>query len=280
MDKLVRKEQLTVNFYDCIEKDFFISVMGYNDFHFIEPIKVMRQQSSYIIHIVLNGRGTLHIGKSTYRVKEHSMFFIPPNVSICYYPDEDNAWDYVWFEFWGANAEIYAKKMELSKQKPVATVKNYVSTYFELRNIFARLERSGSVGYYDVLAAFYRILDINSAGSNTETENLDEIVNAYLECHYHIPSFTIDEMCRALNVSHSHLCRIYKQKNGYTIIKQLVNIRIKEACRLLECSSLSVKEIAYSVGFRDEVHFMKVFKKHMGMCAKEYRKNRHNEFQK
>lgn len=272
MDKLVCKEQMSVSFYDCIEKDFFICTMGYNDLHFIEPIKVARQQSSYTIHIVLNGRGTLHIGRNTYRVKEHSLFFIPPNVSICYYPDEDNAWDYVWFEFFGENAEKYAEKMGLCKEKPVAVSKNFAATHFELRNIFARLERGGSVGYYDVMAAFYRILDINSADRSTETENLDEIINAYLECHYHTPSLTVEGMCRALNVSHSHLCRVYKQKNGYTIIKQLVHIRVREACRLLECSSLSVKEIAYSVGFRDEVHFMKVFKKYIGMSAAEYRK--------
>ena len=35
---------------------------------------------------------------------------------------------------------------------------------------------------------------------------------------------------------------------------------------------MSVKEISYSVGFRDELHFMKTFKRQMKISPREYRR--------
>lgn len=273
MEKLVKKGEEGISFYDCAEKDFFICAIGYNDFNFVEPIKAAYPRNTYTIHIVLGGSGTLCIGDKVYEVKERSLFFTAPDVSIAYYPDEDNLWDYVWFGFTGENSEIYAQKMGLSQQNPVTKIKDFGAVYSELHSIFGRLESTGTAGYYDVMASFYRILDINSAERKDTPQELCGIAEMYLECHYRSPSFSVENMCRALNVSHSHLCREYKKKNGETIISRLVKMRINEACTLLSSSMLSVSEIAYSAGFRDSVHFMKTFRKHMDMSPSEYRKN-------
>ena len=48
--------------------------------------------------------------------------------------------------------------------------------------------------------------------------------------------------------------------------------RIELACELLENSDLSVRSVAHSCGFSDEIHFMKTFKSRTGMTAAEYRR--------
>ena len=48
--------------------------------------------------------------------------------------------------------------------------------------------------------------------------------------------------------------------------------KIKKACALLESSNYSVKTVAYSTGFSDQLYFSKVFKKLVGMTPTEYRK--------
>ena len=40
-----------------------------------------------------------------------------------------------------------------------------------------------------------------------------------------------------------------------------------------EYPQYSIKKIAIEVGYEDAFHFSKIFKKHMGVTPKEYRKN-------
>ena len=59
---------------------------------------------------------------------------------------------------------------------------------------------------------------------------------------------------------------------GIGIAEHIKNIRIKEARRLLKETNLAVHEIADKIGFNDYNYFCRVFKKEVGMPAKQYRK--------
>ena len=76
-------------------------------------------------------------------------------------------------------------------------------------------------------------------------------------------------------ISHYHLCRIFKQAMQVTVVEYLNQIRIKNACRLLETTGRDVGEIAESCGFRSSSYFSNVFKKATGFSPSGYRtKNR------
>ncbi|WP_237179350.1 helix-turn-helix domain-containing protein [Paenibacillus sp. MMS18-CY102] len=47
---------------------------------------------------------------------------------------------------------------------------------------------------------------------------------------------------------------------------------MNKACELLTGTSLSVKEIAYSVGYSNQLHFTKMFKQSFGMSPSDFRK--------
>lgn len=57
-----------------------------------------------------------------------------------------------------------------------------------------------------------------------------------------------------------------------TLAQYLNRMRIDTAKRLLENRNISIKEAAYSSGFRDEKYFMKMFKQQEGMTPLAYRK--------
>lgn len=56
----------------------------------------------------------------------------------------------------------------------------------------------------------------------------------------------------------------------------LTEYRIKQACRLLRETTLSVSAIAYSVGFENNLYFSKAFRKQKGKSPSEYRES-HSE---
>ena len=50
MEKFLNQKHLGVNFCDCGERDFFLEAIGYNDFHYIAPLKALRVQKFYTLH--------------------------------------------------------------------------------------------------------------------------------------------------------------------------------------------------------------------------------------
>jgi two-component system, response regulator YesN len=69
----------------------------------------------------------------------------------------------------------------------------------------------------------------------------------------------------------SYLSRLFKLETGKGFVQYLREVRMKHACRmLLETNSTNV-EIAKQVGYWDEKHFRRTFKKDFGMTPGEYR---------
>lgn len=259
-------------FHECAEKDFFIQCIGYDDFRFLRPLKVPRIQHIYTLHIIFRGAGNLILDGKTYRVKKQDMFFIPPGVSLCYYPDQGEEWSYLWFEFVGKHSEMYASKMGLGRNTPLKECKDYRHISYELQTMLKKLEREGMLEYYEVLSAFYRLMASNIKEESATAKKPEEIAISYIHRHYHDSTLTMEQLCKDLRLSHSHFCKIFKEYSGISAMHYLVQYRIEKAMELLQTTELSVKEISYSVGFRDCLHFMKVFKKQMGISAGDYRR--------
>ena len=119
------------------------------------------------------------------------------------------------------------------------------------------------------LSAFYEAVHLCSEENTSEgAKNAKRLIDE----NYSSPSFNIEGLCSALAVSHSHLCREFKKEYGTTALKYLISRRLLMARQLLETTKLSVKTVAFSSGFRDDIHFMKTFKNSMGVSPTEYRK--------
>jgi AraC-like DNA-binding protein len=82
----------------------------------------------------------------------------------------------------------------------------------------------------------------------------------------------ISQIARHFYVSKYHLCRLFKQATGVTIVEYLNNIRIKNACCMLVETKKSITEISFECGFKSSNYFSNIFKKHTKMTPSMYRK--------
>lgn len=55
------------------------------------------------------------------------------------------------------------------------------------------------------------------------------------------------------------------------MFEYLNRIRIQKSCLFLKRSSMSIVEIAFSVGYNNLSHFNRYFRRIMGMSPREYR---------
>lgn len=79
-------------------------------------------------------------------------------------------------------------------------------------------------------------------------------------------------MARRVNLSISHLTRLFKTETGLAPLGYLREMRLERAAELLESSFLTVKEIRAVCGLGDKSRFIKDFKKHFGTTPTGYRK--------
>jgi AraC-like DNA-binding protein len=83
----------------------------------------------------------------------------------------------------------------------------------------------------------------------------------------------IDWLAHQLGVSTSYLQHLFKTETGTTLLKYQQGVRIERACRLLEGTHLSIKQIVSEVGGGDISHFVRDFRKVQGLSPKRYRLN-------
>ena len=249
--------------------DFCILQIGYHDFAWHKPLFTYRMESFYTWHFVMSGEGTIDIYDKQFNIKEGDMFFIPPNVKMRYYPNPDNPWEYVWLSFKGNKTTEYANTAGFVDGNPV--LKN--TNFRKIENlIYKQIDslKNCKSGYYGLLALFFEIMeictiDIHNGGI--------EGVKLFIDEGFTIPNLSIAKLCEDAGISHPHLLRLFKKKYNTTIIKYLISKRLEFACELLQNSNLTVSEIAFSSGFSDDIHFMKTFKKELGITPQNYRKS-------
>jgi YesN/AraC family two-component response regulator len=92
------------------------------------------------------------------------------------------------------------------------------------------------------------------------------IENRYIESTLHVGAVAQD-----LGVSTEHLCRVLKRHTGLTFVTLLRRTRVRAACRLLQTTTLSMKEIAGLAGFSSASRFDRDFKTVCGVSPSEYR---------
>lgn len=258
------------------ENDIFVYDVGYNDFDYIEPMKYPRIQPDYTIHYVMSGSGTLFLCGKRFEVGAGQIFFLPPNREIMYYPSETGEkWKYAWLYFGGELAPMLGSRMGFDIDTPVKTLSHAEAERVE--GIFGSILCDicdGTANEFSALAALYAISGAlgGADGGAQKRSEIAEQAMKYISVNCANRHFTVESLCSALFTSHSTLCKLFGERYGITPMRALSDMRLNTAKKLLATTKLSIKEISARAGYRDEIHFMKMFKKAFGITATEYRK--------
>ncbi|GAB6088543.1 helix-turn-helix domain-containing protein [Spirochaeta dissipatitropha] len=85
-------------------------------------------------------------------------------------------------------------------------------------------------------------------------------------------NISLDEVRIKLGVSKEYLIRIFNRHLHSSPMRYYNKLKIEAASAMLIDTSLSVKEIAYELGFSSSFHLSKRFREYTGMPPSEYRK--------
>ncbi len=107
---------------------------------------------------------------------------------------------------------------------------------------------------------------------------LTVLLEEYLDRNYK-KNLTVEELCARFAIGRTTFFNLMKTHFGKSLKDYCGDLRQEEAASLLASTDLSIKEIAYIVGYADQNYFSRAFGKKHGTTPKEYReqKRRINE---
>lgn len=135
--------------------------------------------------------------------------------------------------------------------------------------------KQNSYSFTQLINQYYQACDkyLHRIKTNLELRRgkvIDDAVQ-YIHAHY-AAVLSLEEIAEQVGLSANYFSRIFKAKMGVGFVEYLTRIRMNEAKEFLVESTDSIKEIAHRVGYYDDKHFTKTFKKQVGISPKEYRK--------
>lgn len=83
---------------------------------------------------------------------------------------------------------------------------------------------------------------------------------------------SLNDIAEQLKITPNHLARQFRAETGKTVVEYINYTRVITAANKLKHTSLSVADVAASVGINDTNYFSRIFRKFMGCSPSEYKK--------
>lgn len=232
------------------------------------------QRNYYLIHFVVTGRGYFNGNP----VGDNQGFLIRPNMHHEYAADTNNPWNYYWVILDGVGVEECLKKFHLDEATGIFTNTSHAKIHSFFMYIFSTNE--GIVSADFAKSCFSMLLSyqdkhhepFDNGSGNIISQHIEKAVQ-YCELNYCHP-ITISEVSEFVHLDNQYLYNIFKKHLHISPKAYLNNIRVTKAKQLLIETSLTVAEIANSVGYEDTFQFSKFFKKQTGSSPNMFKKEK------
>ena len=227
------------------------------------------KRNLFVLHYIRSGEGYFEINKKVIKVKGKTLFLIPPDVPVSYYPKTKNPWQYLWIECTGPHCKQLFKQAGFTEDRPtIENIEEIEEPFSQLINTSCE-NKNGFI--YGMIGKFYEIMYtlIKKNSLPVEQDTLNEITE-YIKANYFDPNLTIDSIAHKFGISAPYLSKIFKKEKGLSPIKYLLNTRMEHACSMLSTQQYTISEIAYAVGYNSPFYFSNAFKKIYGFPPSSY----------
>ena len=229
----------------------------------------------YLLHFVRRGKGRYHVGSEVYTVSDGEGFLIYPGVTTFYEADEHDPWEYCWIGFDGSDVDTVLTNCGLSHTNHI--IKDYSQgllwrDFMSLLDAFHHLQSNDFTCLGLLYQCFSHMCPPKDPNQTMPNEHYLSKAMEYIH-HNYAYAIKITDISGYLNIDRTYLFKLFQKKLGLSPKEYLTKYRITMAQHLLEASSLSMSEIAYSCGFLDASSFDKHFKRLMHITPLQYRRS-------
>ncbi len=220
------------------------------------------------------GVGYITIGQEKYTLTKNHLFIIPANTPHTYMADKKYPWSIFWFHFMGQNTHLYSSILgkllvEENRLEDREILFEEIFQTLEMGYSTENLEYASSCLQY-LMASFKYSKQFANIKDLTKTDAVEKSI-LYMKDNLN-SKLTLDDIAKYVNYSSSYFGNLFTEKTSHSPIDYFNQLKIQKSCSFLQFSDMKLKEIADLLGYYDQFHFSKAFKKVMEMSPQEYRK--------
>jgi AraC family transcriptional regulator of arabinose operon len=227
----------------------------------------------WLITYTLSGSGYFETPDGTHECSIGDVVLLCPGTPHTYGTVKGENWNFIWTHF---DARAIGDKLLPIEPLYVHTLEPG-SVQTRVYEAFQRIlsdSRERSEYWHDLcLNSLREILLLLAHRRNRKLDPRIVETLHYLSVHMRSP-VQIETLAKSIGLSPSRLSHLFKDQMGLTIIDTLNQMRIHQACLLLEHTNRSASEIAYEVGFHNYNHFINQFRKWTGTVPSGFMKNK------
>lgn len=223
------------------------------------------------IHLVTNGTGILHTPTGNYELKKGDLFFLVP--AMLYGLESKEDFQYSYISFLGARGNYFMDKFHINSTSCIFHgFTGLLDLWMQGLNVSEELSaiRSEGILLYSFSVLGERLLA--NAAKDQETPPIVVKLRNYIDNHLDDPDLSLRTISQALLYNPKYLSSAFKANMKIGISEYITNLRIQQACALMDQGFTSIKDIATLCGYRDPLYFSKVFRSKIGVAPKEYQK--------
>lgn len=244
--------------------------------HFRERPHGARQDH---LMMCIGGQGHALIDGQEAQLRAGQLLIIPREAPHTYWADDGEPWSIYWVHFLGEDADYYVERIprkgqpvpiEASAQQEAVRLFRYcLDALYEGYGLPTMIYAAQSVQHILSLL-LYRNKALPLEPRKKKWPFNVEAITEYMQDHLQDP-IPLDEVARQAGLSVSHFSDIFRMHTGQSPMAYFTQVRIRQACHLLDLTRKPVKVVAIETGYRDPYYFSRVFKKVMGISPEKYR---------
>lgn len=229
----------------------------------------LHEHRQWEIHVFTAGQGSLVQDGETWLVGPGSLTLSPPGRPHELFVDKVLSFYYLQFD---ADREVSGVLRRLADaQGQRGPLKVEASTVTEVGRLKDRLDSSVAdrvaSGVHGFRAWLY---DLAVGGAEVEADGIDRVLT-WLRENLDRP-LVLADLAAVADLDPFALCRKFKARTGLSPLAYVHRSKVEAAGFLLVGTNLTLAEVAQRLGFCDEFHFGKVFKKWRGTPPGRWRR--------
>lgn len=254
---------LTLNIYNCGNQDYVMDQGGKPD--------------HYILYYVKEGRGVVVVRQMSHKVEAGQGFVVFPQEEVWIRPNYKDGMNVTWVAFSGYLVEQYLGRANLSVYEPVF-LDNADHEEEKMFDALLLASMTFPNRYCKMMAQLYSLFGFLLDNVSWETKPNEATAESYLmkaldfiDTNF-FDNITVNDIAAKVGLSRKALTAVFTNLTSFSAKDYLIYYRITRAVNLLRNSTLSIQQVAESVGYNDQFYFSKQFKKNVGMTPTECRR--------
>ena len=235
-------------------------------------------RENYVLHFILEGKGTLQVEGKIYRIKKDQAFLLRPGIETVYQADQKDPWTYAWIGFHGYQCANIIERMGFAPQEDVIDVENagilagYIGRMLDHKELtFADyLRRSAFLEL--LIADVIAFADVPEKKERFSEEAYVDMALKEITANYEHP-VRISSIARKIGINRSYLSIIFKKRMGVSPQQYLIDFRMEKAAELIQETDMAIRAVASVVGYTDPLTFSKAFKQKYGCSPSLFRES-------